>query len=137
MHLTVVEATPADSGRPEISDHEALALARTFVNLAARWDLTTSEACTLLGGLSARTWHRWKSGRIGAIDRDLRMRLAVLMGIHKGLRYLFTDPSRGYAWIRRPNEVFGGRSALDVMLQGEITDLIDVRNYLDAERGVW
>jgi hypothetical protein len=36
-----------------------------------------------------------------------------------------------------PSAAFGGRSALDVMLRGEITDLIDLRAYLDAERGAW
>ena len=51
--------------------------------------------------------------------------------------YLFTELARGYAWIRKPSEAFGGRSALDVMLRGEITDLIDLRAYLDAERGAW
>jgi hypothetical protein len=59
------------------------------------------------------------------------------MGIHKALRYLFTEPARGYAWIRKPNEAFAGQSALDVMMRGEITDLIDLRSYLDAERGGW
>nr|WP_249296685.1 MbcA/ParS/Xre antitoxin family protein [Acidiphilium multivorum] len=59
------------------------------------------------------------------------------MGIHKALRYLFTDPARGYAWIRKPNDAFEGRSGLDLMLRGEITDLMDLRKYLDAERGAW
>jgi len=76
-------------------------------------------------------------GDIGRIDRDLRARMAILMGIHKALRYLFTDPARGHAWIRKPNEAFGGKSALDIMMRGEITDLIDLRSYLDAERGGW
>ena len=63
--------------------------------------------------------------------------MAILMGIHKGLRYLFSDAARGYAWIRKPNANFGGQSALDIMMRGEITDLIDLRGYLDAERGAW
>jgi hypothetical protein len=85
--------------------------------------------------MAQRTWARWKDGSIGRIDRDLRARMAILMGIHKGLRYLFSDPARGYAWIRKPNDAFAGQSALDIMMRGEITDLIDLRTYLDAERG--
>ena len=99
--------------------------------------MTDAEARTLLGDMAQRTWARWKTGDIGRIDRDLRARMAILMGIHKALRYHFTDPARGYAWIRKPSEALGGRSALDVMLRGEITDLIDLRAYLDAERGAW
>jgi hypothetical protein len=59
------------------------------------------------------------------------------MGIHKALRIIFLDPQRGYDWIKAPNAAFGGRSALAVMLGGELTDLMRVRRYLDAERGAW
>ena len=63
--------------------------------------------------------------------------MAHLMGIHKGLRYLFRDPARGYAWIRKPNATFGGQSALDLMLRGEMSDLAALREWIDAERGAW
>ncbi len=59
------------------------------------------------------------------------------MGIHKALRIIFREPTRGYAWIKAANAAFGGASAMDVMLHGELTDLMRVRNYLDAERGGW
>ena len=32
---------------------------------------------------------------------------------------------------------FAGSSALEVMLGGELTDIMRVRRYLDAERGGW
>ena len=142
MQLQPIVTTPATVGSV-ISDDEAGALARTTVNLFKAWNLTDLEACILLGGMSARTWARWKigarskEGGIGRIDRDLRTRMAHLMGIHKGLRYLFTEPARGYAWIRKPNAIFGGQSALDLMLRGEIADLAAMREWLDAERGAW
>ena len=137
MDLQLVTPTPAKPATPAITDDEAAALARTTINLFHAWQITDAEACTLLGGMAKRTWARWKSGQIGRIDRDLRMRMALLMGIHKGLRYLFRDPERGYAWIRKPNAAFEGRSALDVMLRGEMTDLIALRDWLNAERGAW
>ena len=137
MQFTTLEQTSAKPGAPIITDAEATALARATINLFRKWQLSDLEARTLLGSMAPRTWARWKEGNIGRIDRDLRARMAILMGIHKGLRYLFTDPARGYAWIRKPNASFGGQSALDVMMRGEITDLIDIRSYLDAERGAW
>lgn len=136
MLLQPIEATPAET-RPGITDEEAGALARTTVNLFRAWSLSDAEACTLLGGLSARTWARWKEGQFGRMDRDLRMRMAHLMGIHKGLRYLFKEPARGYAWIRKANAAFGGQSALALMLRGEMADLQAMREWLDAERGAW
>jgi len=137
MQFTTLEQTSANPSAPIITDEEATALARATINLFRKWQLSDLEARTLLGGMAPRTWARWKEGNIGRIDRDLRARMAILMGTHKGLRYLFTDPTRGYAWIRKPNASFGGLSALDVMMRGEITDLIDIRSYLDAERGAW
>lgn len=137
MPLQPIISTPPAQGQATISDTEAGALARTTVNLFRAWKLSDAEACTLLGGLSPRTWARWKEGAVGRIDRDLRMRMAHLMGIHKGLRYLFRDPARGYAWIRKPNATFGGQPALDLMLRGEMSDLSTMREWIDAERGAW
>lgn len=137
MQFATLQPTAARPDLAAITEAEAAALARTTVTLFRAWGLSDAEARTLLGDMAQRTWARWKDGSIGRIDRDLRTRMAILMGIHKGLRYLFTDPARGYAWVRKPNANLGGQSALDVMLRGEITDLIDLRAYLDAERGAW
>ena len=137
MQFATVQPTISSPDLPVITDEEAAALARTTVRLFQAWQLSDIEARTLLGDMAQRTWARWKDGSIGRIDRDLRARMAILMGIHKGLRYLFSDPARGYAWIRKPNTRFSDQSALNVMMRGEITDLIDIRNYLDAERGAW
>mgnify|MGYP003130393215 FL=1 len=137
MEFAIVEPTGARPDRAVITEDEAAALARATVNLFGAWDLSDQEARVLLGDMPARTWARWKKKDIGRIDRDLRTRMAMLIGIHKGLRYLFRDPARGYAWVRKPNAAFGGASALEVMMRGEIMDIADIRSYLDAERGGW
>ena len=136
-NLVELDRTPPAPERGAITDEEARAMARATVNLFRAWELTDEQARILLGDLSPRTWARWKAGEIGRIERDRKTRLAVLMGIHKGLRHLFTESRRGYRWVKRANAAFGGQSALEVMLRGEITDLIRVRAYLDAERGGW
>jgi hypothetical protein len=109
---------------------------RAARNLFQLWGITDEEAATLLD-LPVRTYRRWKGGDLGRIDRDGKARLSNVMGIHKALRITFREPQRGYAWIKAPNEAFGNRTALDVMLGGELTDLMRVRRYLDGERGVW
>lgn len=135
--LHLVERMRAHPGVPAISDAEAAAMARAAVNLFARWGLSDAQAVVLLGGFSNRTWARWKAGDIGRIPRDLKARLSNLMGIHKALRIIFKESDRAYRWVSRANEAFGGRTALDVMLGGELTDIMRVRRYLDAERGSW
>ena len=57
------------------------------------------------------------------------------MGIHSGLRFLFKEPARGNAWMRKPNAAFCGQSALDLMLRGEMSDLSAMREWINAERG--
>lgn len=131
MRFSTVQPVAARPDLPAITDEEAAALARAIVRLFAKWRLSDAQARILLGDMAQRTWARWKAGDIGRIDRDLRARMAILIGIHKALRHLFTDPSRGYAWIRKPNAAFGGESALDVMLRGRVTNLLDVRAYLE------
>ena len=128
---------PAGSAPAPISDVEAAAMARAVVRLFNHWGVSDAEACVLLGELSPRTYARWKAGEPGRIGRDLKARLSNLMGVHKALRIIFTDAARAYGWVKRPNAAFGGRSALEVMLQGELLDLVRVRRFLDAERGGW
>lgn len=133
--LQLVEKTTYQRTTPAISDEEASAMARAVVNLFRRWEITDAQASILLGGLSARTWARWKVGEVGRIPRDLKSRLSNLMGIHKALRIIFTEADRAYGWVKRPNNAFGGAPALDVMLGGELTDIMRVRRYLDSVRG--
>jgi len=119
--------------RAPISVAEGAAMFRAALNLFRLWGLSDEQAATLLD-LPLRTYRRWKAENAGRIGRDGRARLSNLMGIHKALRLIFNEKQRGYAWIRQANDAFDGRSALEVMLGGELTDLMRVRRYLDAER---
>jgi hypothetical protein len=134
--LLPVDTAERDFRPSPITDEEGAAMFRAGVNLFRLWDLTDEEAATLLD-MPLRSYRRWKAGEIGRIDRDGKARLSNIMGIHKALRIIFRDTQRAYSWVKAPNAAFGGRSALDVMLGGELTDLMRVRRYLDAERGAW
>lgn len=134
--LLSVDTALRDFVPAPISDEEAAAMFRAAVNLFRLWRLTDEQAATLLD-LPLRSYGRWKSGQIGRISRDGKARLSNLMGIHKALRIIFREPQRGYDWVQAGNAVFGGRSALQVMLGGDLTDLMRVRRYLDDERGGW
>lgn len=135
--LQLVATMPEEFHPSPITDAEGAALFRAALALFAHWNLSDEEAAVLLD-VPLRTYRRWKAERApGRLDRDTKARLSNLMGIHKALRTLFSETARAYAWIGKPNEAFGGRSALQVMLGGELTDLMRVRRYLDAERGAW
>ena len=132
--LVLVETTLAAFEPAPITDEEAGAMFRASLNLFARWGVTAAEAAVLLD-TAPRTFGRWKAGELGRLGRDQKARLSNLMGIHKALRITFREPERVYGWVRKPNRAFGMKSALEVMLGGELTDIMRVRRYLDAERG--
>jgi Protein of unknown function (DUF2384) len=134
--LQQVDTSPHEFQPTPITDAEAAAMFRAVVAMFAKWDITDDQAATLLD-VPVRSYRRWKASEQGRIDRDGKARLSNLMGIHKALRYMFREPERSYRWIKAPNDAFRGASALDIMLGGELTDLMRVRRYLDAERGGW
>jgi hypothetical protein len=110
---------------------------RTFFNLAERWKLRVADQRKLLGDPPESTFCKWKRERDGALSRDTLERISYLLGIFKALAILFPQPDRADAWLRKPNaaSTFGGKSALERMLSGNVADLFVVRQYLDAQRG--
>jgi hypothetical protein len=70
------------------------------------------------------------------LSQDVLERISYLLGIYKALHILFPNDAQTDAWIRRPSgaALFGGASALDRTLGGQVADLFVVRQYLDAER---
>jgi len=134
--LTRVASDPRPFSSDPITDEEAAAMFRASLNLFRLWGVNDDQAAIILD-VPRRTFARWKAGDIGRLGRDGKARLSNLMGIHKALKIIFNEATRGYAWIKAPNQAFGGASALNVMLGGELTDLMRVRRYLDSERGGW
>ena len=110
---------------------------RAFFNITRLWGLSTDQERALLGSPGRSTFFRWKRDLDGALPQDALERISYLLGIWKSLQVLFSDPAQADAWIKRPNDapLFGGRSALERMLGGQVADLFVVRQYLDAQRG--
>jgi uncharacterized protein (DUF2384 family) len=106
-----------------------------FTPLADAWGLSTDEQIRLLGSPPRSTFFKWKKDG-GALPRDTVERISHLLAIWKALEILFTEPARSEGWVRRPNDFFGGASALDLMLDaGNFSDIVRVRQFLDAQRG--
>ena len=110
---------------------------RAFFNIPRLWGLSTAQERLLLGSPGRSTFFRWKRDLDGALPRDSLERISYLLGIWKALQVLFADPAQADAWVKRANQapLFGGRSALERMLGGQVSDLFVVRQYLDAQRG--
>jgi antitoxin Xre/MbcA/ParS-like protein len=116
--------------------NDAVAL-RAFFRLAELWGLSVEQARLLLGRPSRATLYNWKAGRVRGVPYDTLQRVSYLLGIYKALQILYRDPQLADAWVGRPNAAFGGQSALERMLAGDVSDLAAVRAHLDAARGGW
>lgn len=136
LMLQAIDTAPRDFHPDPVTQEEAAAMFRAVVKLLSLWGVTDEQASTLLD-MPLRTYRRWKAGDVARIGRDGAARLSNLIGIHKALRIIFREPPRAYSWVSAANTAFGGKTALDVMLGGDLTDLMRVRRYLDAERGGW
>jgi hypothetical protein len=130
-------ATQLAEMAPDVESLGAPAL-RTFFRIAEAWGLSTKEQQTLLGSPPRSTFFNWKAGA-GSVPRDTLERISYVLGIYKNLQILLPEPSVADAWVRKPNQapLFHGRSALDLMLSGNVADVYVVRQYLDAQRGGW
>ncbi|ACC73512.1 MbcA/ParS/Xre antitoxin family protein [Paraburkholderia phymatum] len=124
---------------PSVADMSAAGL-RAFFKIASAWELSTDEQIKLLGSPGRSTLFKWRQEpQTARLSRDTLERLSLLLGIYKALQILLPQPAAADAWVKRPNDAppFGGRRALDRMLAGNISDLVAVRQYLDAMRGGW
>ncbi len=110
---------------------------RAFFRMAEQWKLRITEQRKLLGDPPESTFYKWKRQRDAVLARDTLERISYLLGIWQALQILFPDPAQADAWLHKPNAapLFGGHSALERMLSGNVADLYVVRQYLDAQRG--
>jgi hypothetical protein len=124
---------PVPAPQPSIADMSAAGL-RAFFNIARDWALSADEQIVLLG------FFKWKATpQTARLGRDTLERLSLILGIYKALQILLPQAEAADGWIKRANTAppFGGRRALDRMLAGNVSDLVAVRQYLDAMRGGW
>jgi hypothetical protein len=129
-----------ETREPEVTEARmARAGLRTFFRIAELWGLSVEEQITLLGSPARSTYYKWRKEGADALSKDVLERISYVLGIYKALQVLLPDERAADGWVRRPNDArpFGGRSALERMLSGQVADLYEVRRYLDAERGGW
>jgi hypothetical protein len=111
---------------------------RAFERIAQAWGLTVDQQLCLLGQPPRSTFFAWrKQPDKASLPRDTLERLSNLLGIYKSLQILLPDATAADAWVTQANSapLFGGGTALDRMLAGNVSDLNLVRRYLDGVRG--
>jgi hypothetical protein len=122
---------------PEVRRRLSAPAMSSFFNLGAKRGLNVNHRRGLLGWPAASTYHKYKAGQVGSLSFDTLTRISLLLGIYKALHILYPQAELADQWIklRNANPMFGGKSPLDVMIDGGIDGLYQVRRLLDARRG--
>ena len=109
---------------------------RAMRKVADHWSLKGHEASSLLG-VSPSTWDRMSAGKWeSSLSQDQLTRVSAIVGVFKGLHLLFAD-SMADRWVRLRNKgpLFENHSPIEVMIDGGIPMMLDVRRHVDALRG--
>ncbi len=124
----------------ELKDDKRIAevALKAFFKIAEGWGLTRTQQAKVLGS-GESTIFKWKQTPPTRLSPDTVERISYILGIYKALQILFPEPKRANQWVRKPNQapLFNGQSALERMLSGNVSDLYEVRRYLEGQRGVW
>lgn len=135
----MTEPNPKSVGDFDPAEVSAAA-SHTFENIVRNWELSQTEAMTLLGydEKTRSTYFKWKKTPSSVkLPKEKLERLSYIFGIYKALQILLPNTNSADEWIKKPNSapLFNGQSALSRMLAGQVADLYVVRQYLDAQRG--
>lgn len=105
---------------PGPSPTGAGAIFRVINGIGAAWALTESERVALLGLRDAGDLEAARALPLAELSIEIIERIAILLDIFQTINVLLPEPNRADGWIRQPNKapLFGGASALDVMLTG-------------------
>ena len=109
---------------------------RAFFGIADLWGLSVDQQMALLGVTARSTFFQWKKNG-ATLPKDTLERISYILGIYRALQVLLPNQEAADAWVKRPNTAhpFGGTSALDRMVSGQVADLYVVRQYLDGQTG--
>ena len=114
----------------------AKAALQSYFSISEHWNLSEVEERQLLGSPATLIFQKWKTEKAAiSLDQDTILRISYLLGIYKALHLLLPSAQAANAWMRKPNSEprFGGESAINLLLKGDLTQFSELRQYLDAQ----
>lgn len=106
---------------------------RVFRGISRAWEMSFREELGVLG-LPRPVWSSCARDRAPVLPAEVLMHIALVAGVFEAINMLF-PPERADAWMRSQNsaQIFGGRSALDLMVEVGPPGVGAVRLYLLGE----
>lgn len=109
---------------------------RVFSGIADAWRLSAKERSVILGLDDTKT-SAMDSVPSHQLPPEILERLSILLDIFHAINTLLPIEERADAWMRKPNRapLFGGGSAIDLMLDEGLAGMRDLRSYLQNQCG--
>ena len=104
-----------------------------FFGITDKWQLTNKEESTLLGNPSIVDFNKWKDNITpDSLNQETLRRIMRIMNIFYSLQELLPTSDVANHWIKKPNKapLFGGDTALNFILNGDINELVKLEQYL-------
>lgn len=102
------------------------------LDLLKHWDVNIAEGCALLGNMDTEEYARFCNDFTVKLNDELMRRLTLLVLIDERLVSILNEPQRRYRWMRAPNDVVDGKSAIEVMVTSGLAGIEHVHDYLKA-----
>ena len=136
-HIVLLGETVFESLFEEVAaDPKRLAGPMRFVvGLLRTWHLTSEDAGLLLGQESSYEVGKLLRGEGRISGRDAKDRIACLFRIRKTLSALFRDERTENEWLRERHGPLGGRTPLELLLEGSMENMLTVKEYVDWTAG--
>ena len=118
------------------NDLVSMVAAKAYTRIVAAWKLNNRTAADLIA-VSPRTWARMKTGEwSGKLSRDQLLRVSAITGLFKAL-HLFYGDALADRWVglRNKGAMFSGRQPVEIMIEGGLPVIMEIRNHVDALRG--
>lgn len=118
-----------------IEDEKAKVALKAFFNIAKQWGLSEDDEGAILGQRDQAALRSWKDGTGLEPSNETIQRISHILAIFRAIGILIPDRNIAAAWVKQPNAAptFDGRTALDLMADGDLENLKTVRQYLEAE----
>jgi uncharacterized protein (DUF2384 family) len=104
---------------------------QALARIAGFWGLQRQHLPALLARAprTVRSWYERDSAE--PLDQDVLERISHIIGIYDGLHRLFGDAAYADRWVNEPNVAFGAAPRA-LLLTGSFTQLVRIRNYIEA-----
>jgi puromycin-sensitive aminopeptidase len=108
---------------------------KAFDRIGDQWSLSAAERAALLG-VAPAAYRKWKTADAPLLTPAALERVSLTLGVYRRLRELLGDASAD-GWVKRPNQAFGGKPALELMTSPDSRELRRVRDHLAGVGGGW